>query len=324
MPREWDSEGAPERRKKYLSTFVMACTIVFPWLLGYSFDTIDPGYVGLLWNQNLHNLDSNKLWKEGRHFIGLGCHLIIFPTYAQFVNQGYIQARTKDGLAVQIQPSFQYQINDNLDDVAGLYKAFGGSYEETFISISRMNIRDVVSTFVAYDLVKHRDTLASNLEAGLNTKLSDFGVNVIGYQVLSIQWSNTIDNAIMAAVTELENVKTAHAEKNISQIEALTAVEEAKVLSENAIIIANQTAAILLATKEAEASNIVIQGTAQAQAFAAVKANITQADGTTPMTGDELLKYVYLENMVSQMNVFEERKVAVKVPADIQGVIDAL
>lgn len=51
MPREWDSEGAPERRKKYLSTFVMACIIVFPWLLGYSFDTIDPGYVGLLWNQ---------------------------------------------------------------------------------------------------------------------------------------------------------------------------------------------------------------------------------------------------------------------------------
>ena len=118
-------------------------------------------------------------------------------------------------------------------------------------------------------------------------------------------------------MTELENVKTAHAEKNISQIEALTAVEEAKVLSENAIIMANQTANILIASKGAEAQNIVLQGTAQARAFAAVKANLT-------LTPDELLKYVYLENMVSNNVNYAERKVAVAVPADIQTALDAL
>ena len=41
----------------------------------------------------------------------------------------------------------------------------------------------------------------------------------------------------MAAVTELENVKTAHAEKNISQIEALTAVEEAKVRAPTTFVV---------------------------------------------------------------------------------------
>lgn len=315
MPREWDSEGAPERRKKYVWTVVMVCIFVFPWLLGYSFDTIDPGYVGLLWNQNLHNLDDNKLWQEGRHFIGLGCYLIIFPTYAQFVNMESIHARTMDGLAVQVRPAFQYQIDNDLTKVANLYKLFGLEYEGTFISISRSDIRDVVSKFNAYDLVKNRDALAVDLENGLKTRLATYGVTVVGYQVLSIQWSTIIDDAIMAAVTELENVKTAHAEKNISQIEALTAVEEAKVLSENAIILANQTANILIASKGAEAQNIVLQGTAQARAFAAVKANLT-------LSTDQLLKYVYLESMVSNNVNYAERNVAVAVPADIQTALD--
>ena len=128
-----------------------------------------------------------------------------------------------------VMPSFQYQINKNLADVTNLYLTFGLEYEKTFVSIARSNIRDVISTFNAYDLVSNRDTLATDLKEGLKTALSNKGVTLIGYQLLSIQWSETIDNAIMAAVTELENVKTAHAEKNISQIEALTSVEEAKV-----------------------------------------------------------------------------------------------
>ena len=145
---------------------------------------------------------------------------------------------------MQVMPAFQYQINKNLADVTYLYQTYGLDYEKVFISIARSNIRDVISTFDAYNLVSNRDVLAQDLFDGLKALLDPKGVTLVGYQLLSIQWSDIIDNAIMDAVTELENVKTAHAEKNISQIEALTAVEEAKVLSEGVIIAANQTAKV--------------------------------------------------------------------------------
>jgi len=189
-------------------------------------------------------------------------------------------------------------------------------FEETFISYSRSSIRDIVSTFVAYELVSKRDELSADLESALKAHLTPFGITVMGYQVLSIRWSEVIDSAIMDAVTELENVKTAYAEKNISQIEALTTVEEAKVLSEQMIVLANQTAQVLVAEKTAEASIITLEGTAQAEAFKAVRSNITGMDV------DQLMRYVYLESVM--VPEFNSRSVAVGVPGDVQGTIDAM
>ena len=284
-----------------------------------AFAVIDPGYMALLHNRNVHNVDQGKLWQEGRHYVGLGCGFVTFPTFAMDVSQDYVGCRTKDGLSVLVQPSFQYTIDQELSKVTKLYNEFGTEYEEVFTSFSRSSIRDVVSTFLAYELVSDREVVASNLESTLKDHLETFGVSVVGYQVLSIRWSEVIDNAIMDAVTELENVKTAYAEKNISQIEAFTSVEEAKVLSEEMVILANQTANVLVATKTAEAEIITVEGLAAAEAFKAVQGNITLGGG---MTTDQLLRYVYLESMMKPE--FKSRSVAVGVPSDIQTTVDGL
>ena len=126
----------------------------------------------------------------------------------------------------------------------------------------------------------------------------------------------------MDAVTELENVKTAFAEKNISQIEAFTSVEQAKVLSEETVILANQTANVLVAAKTAEAEIITVEGLAAAEAFKAVKGNITDGTDGSAMTTDQLLRYIYLESMI--YTDFKSRSVAVGVPSDIQTTVDGL
>jgi len=314
---DWDEVGAPERRRKYLVTLAGISLFLFPFLLGNAFSVIDPGYMALLHNRNIHNVDEGKLWTEGRHYIGLGCGFIKFPVFATDVSQDYVQCRTKDGLSVLVMPSFQYKIDQDLSKVTSLYNKFGEEYEEIFLSFSQSSIRDVVSTFVAYELVSKRDELSANLESVLKGHLSEFGITVVGYQVLSIRWSEVIDNAIMDAVTELENVKTAYAEKNISQIEAYTSVEEAKVLSEEMIILANQTANILVASKTAEAEILTVEGLMVAESFKAVQGNLTS------MTTDQLMRYVYLESMVVQ-EFSNGKKVAVRVPTDIQSTIDGL
>jgi regulator of protease activity HflC (stomatin/prohibitin superfamily) len=270
----------------------------------------------------VHNVDSGKLWMEGRHYVGLGCGFVMFPTYAIDVSQDYVGCRTKDGLSVLVMPSFQYRINQDLKNVTALYNEFGVEYEDILTSFSRSSIRDVVSTFLAYELVSDREVLAANLETTLKSHLGQFGISVVGYQVLSIRWSDEIDTAIMDAVTELENVKTAFAEKNISQIEAFTSVEQAKVLSEETIILANQTANVLVAAKTAEAEIITVEGLAAAEAFKAVKGNITDGTDGSAMTTDQLLRYIYLESMIN--TDFKSRSVAVGVPSDIQTTVDGL
>ena len=69
--------------------------------------------------------------------------------------------------------------------------------------------------------------------------------------------------------------------------------------------------------KENQSANFYYSSRHSSQAFAAVKGNMT-------LNTDQLLKYVYLENLVGEMNTYEDRDVSVKVPADVQTAVDSI
>ena len=97
-------------------------------------------------------------------------------------------------------------------------------------------------------------------------------------------------------------------------LSAETSVKEAEITSDTVIIEANKTAKITLAEKKAEAEIIKLESGAQAEAFGAVKQAFSE------MTSDELLKYVYLENMVGGR--FKLAKLGIKIPDEIQAAIN--
>jgi len=266
-------------------------------------------------NANTNDIDDKELYHQGRHFIGLGHHFIKFPMTAVDVTpEDLIPARTEDGLGVSMKIAYQYQLSDNIDHVVELYRTFGMNYEDVFFQLSLSSMRDVCAGFKGYDLVSQREELAQQMKDDLHTRLAEYHASIVSYQVLSIRWPSQIDDAIMKMIVAIEDIQTAFAEKNITQISAETSVMEAVITSDTVVIDANKTAKILLAGKTAEAEVIKLESGAQAEAFGAVKAAFSS------MTSEQLLEYVYLENIVG--GDMEIANIAVKIPAEIKAAMN--
>jgi regulator of protease activity HflC (stomatin/prohibitin superfamily) len=162
-------------------------------------------------------------------------------------------------------------------------------------------------------MVSDREDIVDDLTNDLNARLANMGIAVTGYQLLSVDWDDKIDDKIMEAVVAFEDIKTAFAEKNISKIEAETSVKKAEIMSESVTINANKTAELLIASKKAEASVISLQGLAQSEAYAAVKTNMG-------LDNEQLLKFVYLKEIVGGGHA--EKKISVSVPTQVQDELD--
>ncbi|GMI19055.1 hypothetical protein TeGR_g11606 [Tetraparma gracilis] len=314
----WDRTGAMERAKKFYFILGTLCLIICPILFGCSFATISPGTVALRWNKNVNNVDTDTLYKPGRYFVGLGVSFLKFPIFYQDVKMSSVSARTGDGLTVSILPSFQYKLPvDSIDSMADLYMTYGMSYQATIESIALSSLRDVMATFNAYELVSDREHVADTLQTDLDSRTKpQMKVEIVGFQLLSVSWDAQIDSKIMEAVVAFEDIKTAYAEKNISAIEADTSVFQAQIMSESVTIEATRVAAILTASKQADADIITLQGTAQSEAYAAVKSSISGLDE------DALLKYVYLDQVVG--GDYGKKKLSLDVPAEVKAAMDAL
>lgn len=315
QPSQEDYESARGEAYGFLALLAIVALIVSPFLLGFSFGTVETGEVAIKWNQNTNDIYDDKLYEEGRYFTGLGVKFVKFPKYALNLMEDETIARTQDGLTVALSSSFHYKLKLDATSLVGLYKKFGHNYANTYKSIAAASLRDTVSTYLAYNLVSARDELAADLQTVLNTLLAAHEAEVIGFQILSIAWSPTIDNVIMEAVVALEDVETAHAEVNISAIAADTLVAEASISSEEIVISANATASVELASKTAEAEVIRIKGVAQAAAFGSVKTSLVG------MTEAQLMKYVYLENILGGSG-FKGKKISVDTPASLQIGLD--
>ena len=79
-------------------------------------------------------------------------------------------------------------------------------------------MRDVTAKYKGYDLVSRREEFAVELKEHLNIALTEHHASVVDYQVLSISWHRDIDEAIMKMIVAIEDIQTAFAEKNITQI----------------------------------------------------------------------------------------------------------
>ncbi len=69
----------------------------------------------------------------------------------------YLTARTKDGLAINVTLSFQYQLKISLDNIVELYNKWGpDEYEGAFSRMARSILRDAVAEYLAIHMFKNR------------------------------------------------------------------------------------------------------------------------------------------------------------------------
>ena len=126
-----------------------------------------------------------------------------------------MQCRTKDGMQITINVSYQYKLVQELTSVIDLLKKWGeDNYKMGFTRIAKNVLRTAVSTFEVSEIVFSRSDVDKKLRDDLDTELEKEGVTVDNFQLLDIKFPSEYELAISDTQNEQLKIDIAKNEQN--------------------------------------------------------------------------------------------------------------
>ena len=151
--------------------------------------------------------------------------------------------RTRDGLRVMIEGSFQYKLHvDEPDAMAMLFTSFGEPfedggeegnepvrpYEDAFMRFAGDQVRNVASGYDSFDFFSNRTMITNAMEAGIQHRIStELGVDCKAFQLLSVDLPDEFDTALENTEVARQAIVQAGYQRKTASIQAYTAVIEA-------------------------------------------------------------------------------------------------
>jgi len=269
-------------------------------LLAVSFGVVEPTYQAFVFNTNDMryefkdgSTDSGELYTEGRYFLGLGKQFIIFPRTFQTIDykaseQSSVPIRSRDGLVITVDYSFQYSLTTNGKDLLALYMRWKSDYENSFGKISRNLVRDVAANYDAFDFFFNRSLIIADITASMSDYFIDIGASINNFQLLDLELPTDFFNAIQ--LTEVTRTKIS---------EATVQQQNTLIQAETDLLAAQKQAEVIVTQAQARADSVLIQKQQEAllrksqieQELIALQSLKTQLNFTT----DELLNYLLID-----------------------------
>lgn len=111
------------------------CSIVLVGiiLIVISFSSLEPNEAGIRYNFNTLQIDTKNIYRNGRYFLGVGQSFIKYSIKVENMRfsstanslEGPMFARTKDGLRIELEVGFNYQLTNSIEALTYLYLNFG-------------------------------------------------------------------------------------------------------------------------------------------------------------------------------------------------------
>lgn len=291
---QYDELGIDKRK---VGALLLIGLIIFGGILALSaFQKVEQTQLALKKNTFTGKVD-NQVFGPGRHYIGLFHTFIYFPAIQitiEFKNDGdgttaEITGRTKDGLALSLEISFQYQLLP--DKIYDLYINFAEIYEATFIRIAREEIRDVSSKYTAIEFFSNRTGIGFDMEDTLRTALSQVFTDVPGFQLRNVDLPDSFEDAIERSEVARQEIEIAKLEQQAALVRAQTAILEAQAQANITLIEANASAQAFIIQMEAQARALNITLTAQSEAYYGLAQSLN-------LTSTELLSFLWIQALL--------------------------
>jgi len=309
-----------------------ACLIILitaAVLLGESFNIIYPLQVGLLYdslNFQFPVKDGSgaiKVYTAGRRFTGVGFRFVKFPTtwntvtFAGNKSEGAndrqrLFGRTRDGLRVTIEGSFQYKLHvDEPDAMAMLFTSFGEPfedggeegnepvrpYEDAFMRFAGDQVRNVASGYDSFDFFSNRTMITNAMEAGIQHRIStELGVDCKAFQLLSVDLPDEFDTALENTEVARQAIVQAGYQRKTASIQAYTAVIEATNDAEVIRLEARAKAKAYVLQVAAELLALDFRVSKEMSAYKYVQDQLGYSS-------EQLLSYVWLKSVAEQQSM---------------------
>ncbi|MFX0125426.1 MAG: SPFH domain-containing protein [Candidatus Hodarchaeota archaeon] len=279
-----------DRKKKILGGIFVSIVIISSCIAVYfilAFDSIGYNQFGL--NQNIITQEiEDKVYEKGFYHIGPINHFIKFPKTVQpieFYESYSLDSRTKDGLLIHIQLSFQYKLRKT--DLIELYGTFALDYENYFISQSRTTLRDVASFYNAIEFFNNRTFIGDVMSEYLVQDIDAMFADVVYFQLREIDLPDEFEEALKQVQIAQQQYQIALYEQEAAIIRAQTQIIEAQAMANITIVLAEADAEAYVINMEAQAQALNITLTAERMAYYAIGQQLN-------LTSSELLALLWI------------------------------
>lgn len=284
-------------------TFFISC-----FLLGYSFDTLIPTRMALMYDQNIGKLDCSQTYSyetqpKGRYFTGLGVGFYDyrFPITAQHIvlhwtsgaDGPIIESKSSDGVNVFAGISFQYTFIRTPENLCKIIHFYGNAENarKFIINFARSAARDAIGEFRVSDLWQQRSTIAARVKQAVGQAIEQHHVTMMNLQLLTLDIPDDIQKEVENTMIQSQMVFQLQLQQQGLIVTTRTKQLQAQQSAEISIInaIASSNATLTQAKVEALALNVTI--TAEAKGYAAIKNALN-------LTNTELLSLVYIDTLL--------------------------
>jgi regulator of protease activity HflC (stomatin/prohibitin superfamily) len=206
-------------------------------LIFTSFRSLEVNEIGLNYSGITKSVDRD-LYTSGIHFLGVGHSFIKYPTTVQTYefsksagsDAASVRSRTKDGLEVELEISFQYlYLAEKLYDV---YMVYGMKQHVPCKKIAIDILTDVATQYIASQFFFDKEKISFAMRDSLNSSFYQFCFSTVEYfQLKSIDLPDKYEIAIQETEVKRQDIHKAEAEKSKMQIELETRVQQAQIAS---------------------------------------------------------------------------------------------
>ncbi|MFX1283798.1 MAG: SPFH domain-containing protein [Promethearchaeota archaeon] len=261
-----------------IGVIIFSSVIIIYFLL--AFDSVGYNQFGLNQNDITQEIE-DKVYEKGFYHIGLFNHFIKFPRTVEtieFYDSYPLDSRTKDGLLIHIQLSFQYRLQKS--QLLELYGTFADEYEERFIGQSRTTLRDVTSFYNAIEFFNNRTFIGDQMFVYLVRDIDKMYADVVYFQLREIDLPDEFEEALKLVQIAQQQYQIALYEQEAAIIRAQTQIIEAQANANITIVTAVAEAEAYLITMEAQAQALNITLTAERMAYYAMgqQLNLTSTE----------------------------------------------
>lgn len=239
-----------------LVVVIVVTSIIIVFL---SFDTLEYQEMGLNYSWISETVERST-YSSGRYYLGVGNHFLKFPSMVKSIfflddmspnTQGpALQSRTRDGLNVRLEVSFQYRLIFN--DLYKLYTTLGENYEMVFVRMAIEQLTTAATIHNAHNFFNNRTTIGQEMHKMLehHFKLHAYA-EVPFFQLRTVHLPDDFEAAIQETQVKQQEIQIAQAEQS-----------QNRVAYETTVLQAEQAVRVMANQGEAEAASIMAQNDA--------------------------------------------------------------
>jgi len=253
--------------------FISIGLILFVVLLPLSFQVIQHDQFGIKYNKVSREVDTSKIYTEGRNYITPGETIFVYSRRFNTVDfsqtSSAVDCLSNDGIYVTLQLTFQYQIIQA--DLFDILFEFGqmGDYDSYVQLIAKESIRQTCSYFPVAEFAIARGDVATALQQNLTAMFNTSNAHCVAglLQLSDVQYPQAYSDAIAATQRAQQDYINAVNERPNQLVQANTTLSVANYTAYQNIVAANASATAVLQLANADALAITQTWIQRANAY---------------------------------------------------------